>query len=120
MDVARRKNESDLAGHGKLCYHFRVKATALVLLALIALGGAACTRSIQAEDDSDPAVKARIENALQGRKDLDIRYVSIDVNGGVVTISGVVPEITQIRAIEKLVKGTPGVDQLMDNLIVQE
>jgi hypothetical protein len=120
MDVARRENESDLAGHGKLCYHFRVKATALGLLALLALAGTGCTRSIQPEDDSDPAIKARVELALHGRKDLDIRYVSIDVNGGVVTISGIVPELGQIRAIERLVKNTPGVDQLMDNLVVQE
>jgi osmotically-inducible protein OsmY len=97
-----------------------VKVTAFGLLLLLAFAGAACTRVVQAEDDSDPAIKARVEMVLHGRKDIDVRYVSIDVNSGVVTISGIVPGPEQIHAIEKLVRGVPGVDQLMDNVVVQE
>ncbi|MFI5349550.1 MAG: BON domain-containing protein [Elusimicrobiota bacterium] len=97
-----------------------MKGTALALALLFALGTAACTRSVQPEDDSDPAIKARIENALHGRKDLDIRFITLDVNNGVVTISGIVPSPEQIPAIERLVKRTPGVDSVMDNVVVQE
>ncbi len=97
-----------------------MKVTALGPILLLAFAGAACMRAVQPEDDSDPAVKARVELALRGRKDIDIRFVSIDVNNGLVTISGIVPAPEQIRAIERVVKGTPGVDQLMDNLVVQE
>jgi osmotically-inducible protein OsmY len=97
-----------------------VKATALGFLAVFALCGAACMRNVQPEDDSDPAIKARVELALRGRKDLDIRFISVDVYHGLVTISGIVPALDQIRAIERLIKTTPGVEQLMDNVVVQE
>ena len=94
-----------------------MKGTALALVLLSAL---ACARAVQPEDDSDPAVKARVQLALQGREDVDIRYVSLDVNNGLVTISGIVPSPEQIDIIERLVKRTRGVDQVMDNLVVQE
>jgi osmotically-inducible protein OsmY len=97
-----------------------VKDTALGLVLMFALASAACTRSVQPEDDSDPAIKARVEIALHGRKDIDVRYISIDVNGGVVTLSGIVPAPEQVPLIEKLAKRTPGVDQVMNNVVVQE
>jgi osmotically-inducible protein OsmY len=97
-----------------------VKATALGLFVLLALCAAGCMRSVQPEDDSDPAIKARVELALRGRKDLDIRFITVDVYHGLVTISGIVPALEQIRAIERLIKTTPGVEQLMDNVVVQE
>ncbi|HEX4047715.1 MAG TPA: BON domain-containing protein [Elusimicrobiota bacterium] len=98
-----------------------MKGTALGLSLLVcALAVGACTRSVQPEDDSDPAIKARVDIALHGRKDIDIRYVSLDVVNGVVTISGIVPSPDQIDIIERIAKRTPGVDQVMDNLVVQE
>ena len=97
-----------------------MKGIAFALVFPFALGAAACTRSVQPEDDSDPAIKARVENALHGRKDIDVRFITLDVNGGVVTISGIVPAPEQIPLIEKLVKRTPGVDSVMDNVVVQE
>jgi len=96
-----------------------VKVTALGLALLFALAGA-CTRNVQPEDDSDPAIKARVDIALHGRKDIDVRYITIDANGGVVTISGIVPASEQIVIIERIVKRTPGVEQVMDNVVVQE
>jgi osmotically-inducible protein OsmY len=97
-----------------------VKGTALGLALLFALAGAGCTRSVQPEDDSDPAIKARVEIALHGRKDIDLRYVSIDVNGGVVTLSGIVPAPEQVPIIERIAKRTAGVEQVMNNVVVQE
>ena len=94
-----------------------MKGTALALVLLSAL---ACTRAVQPEDDSDSAIKARVQFALQGRAHVDARYVSLDVNGGVVTISGIVPAPDQVLAIERIVKRTPGVDQVMNNVVVQE
>ena len=97
-----------------------MKGTAPALVLLFAFGGAACTRNVQPEDDSDPAIKARIESALHGRKDIDIRFITLDVVGGVVTISGIVPAPEQIPLIERLVKRTSGVDSVLDNVVVQE
>lgn len=72
------------------------------------------------EDMSDPAIKARIEAVLRGRKDLDLRYVTVDVTVGVATLSGIVPNGEQLRAIRKLAANTRGVDQVLNNLVVQE
>ena len=97
-----------------------MKVTALGLVLLFALGGAACTRAVQPEDDSDPAIKARVEIALHGRKDVDVRYITLDVINGLVTVSGVVPAGEQIRLIERIIARTPGVEQVMNNVVVQE
>ena len=89
----------------------------LLLLAVLAAG---CSGEIQPEDDSDPAIKARIQLSLQGRKDVDARFVTIDVTNALVTISGIVPSSDQIQIIDRIAKRTPGVDSVMDNLVIQE
>ena len=91
-----------------------------LLVASLALTAAACTRTVQDEDLSDPAVKAHIEAQLRGLPDLDIRYVTIDVNSGVATISGIVPTREQQRTIDRIVRRTRGVDQTLNNLLIQE
>lgn len=80
----------------------------------------ACTRTIQEEDLSDPAVKASIESQLRGLPGLDMRYVTIDVNAGVATVSGLVPSREQQRTIDRIVRRTRGVDQILNNLVIQE
>ena len=87
---------------------------------MLALAAAGCVRAIQPEDDSDSAIKARVVSAISGRKDLDIRYVSIDVDRGAVTLSGIIPSLDQSRAIGKIASRTPGVDRVMNNLLVPE
>ena len=90
-----------------------------VAAAALAFACAACAH-VSEENRSDPAIRARIENQLRGRRDLDLSHVSIDVYGGVVTISGLVPSQSQLRAIGRLVDHIPGVEQTINNLIVQE
>ena len=98
-----------------------MKRTALgAAVFLLALAAAACTRNVQPEDDSDPAIKARVEIALRGRTDIEIRFVSVDVVNGLVTVSGVVPAPEQIRLIQRLIQRVPGVDQVMNNVVSQE
>ena len=91
-----------------------------LLVASLALTAAACTRTVQDEDLSDPAVKAHIESQLRGYPDLDTRYVTIDVNSGVATVSGIVPSREQVRTIDTIVRRTRGVEQLLNNLVIQE
>lgn len=91
-----------------------------LLLASLAAAGAACASTEQAVDNSDAGIKARIEVAIRGRKDLDASHVSVDVEGGVVTLSGIVPSPEQRIVIDRLVKRMSGVDTLLDNLLVQE
>ena len=97
-----------------------MKRTALGAVLLLALAAGACTRNVQPEDDSDPAVKARVETALRGRKDIEIRFITLDVVNGLVTVSGVVPAPDQIRLIQRIVQRVPGVEQVMNNVVAQE
>jgi osmotically-inducible protein OsmY len=91
-----------------------------LLIPLLALAGAACSHQVQEVDDSDPAVKARVEASLRGSKDVDIRYVTVDVERGLVTISGLVNSIEQAQAIGNIIKRVHGVDAVLNNLAVQE
>lgn len=100
---------------------FTMKALSrALLLAALALAAGGCRGTAQEIDDSDPAIKARVETALRGRKDLNVRFVSVDVTGGTVTISGVVDSQAQIVKINKIIRLTHGVDGVLNNLVVQE
>ena len=86
----------------------------------MALGSSSC-RTAQVEDDlSDQATKVRLEALLRGRRDLDLKYVTVDVNAGAATISGIVPTGEQVRIIRRIAAGTRGVDQVLNNLLIQE
>ena len=87
---------------------------------MLAVGSSACRTLTQEEDLSDQATKARIEALLRGRQDLDLKYVTVDVNAGAATISGLVPNVEQLRAIRRLAAGVRGVEQVLNNLIIQE
>ncbi|HAZ08146.1 MAG TPA: hypothetical protein DCZ01_06425, partial [Elusimicrobia bacterium] len=118
--VARGEDESGgLAKHGSVCYHFPVKRSFAGAL-LLALALCSCTRTVQEEDLSDPAVKANIELQLKGRPELDLRYVTVDVHSGIATVSGLVPDLEQQRLIDRLVRRTRGVDHILNNLVIQE
>lgn len=94
----------------------RHAAAALVTLLLLS----ACRGEVQPVDVSDAGIKARIEAQLRGRKDLDVRYVTVDVVDGAVTVSGMVPTRTQLREIDHLVKRTKGVEAALINLVLDE
>lgn len=109
-----------MAGQGAKCYHFPVRRLLTALLAIALLAPAACRHRVEDDDLSDQAVKARIESVLRGRRDLDLQYVTIDVNAGVATISGIVPTQDQHRIIRRLAAGVRGVEQVLNNLVIQE
>ncbi len=92
----------------------------LVLVAALAFGSSACRSLGNTDDLSDQATKARIEALLRGRRDLDLKYVTVDVNAGAATLSGIVPNVDQLRIIRRLAAGVRGVDQVLNNLIIQE
>lgn len=103
------------------CYHFPVRRLLLAIVAALTVGSSACrTAAVEEEDLSDQAIKVRIESLLRGRQDLDLKYVTVDVNVGVVTISGLVPTGEQIRVIRRIAMGVRGVDQVLNNLLIQE
>jgi osmotically-inducible protein OsmY len=102
------------------CYHFLVKPLLLALVAVLAVASSSCRGTAQEVDLSDHATKARIETLLRGRTDLDLKYVTVDVNSGEATLSGIVPNGDQLRIIRRLAAGVRGVDHVLNNLIIQE
>ncbi len=91
------------------------------LAATLLIGSSACkSATMQEEDNSDQATKARLEAVLRGRRDLDLKYVTVDVNAGAATLSGLVPNGDQLRTIRRLAAQVRGVDQVLNNLIIQE
>ena len=81
---------------------------------------AGCFRSANPADYSDSGLKATIEAKLRSQPDLDLRFVTVDVNSGAVTISGMVNTFREKELIYRLAHRTRGVDQVMVNLLVPE
>ncbi|MBI2387517.1 MAG: BON domain-containing protein [Elusimicrobia bacterium] len=97
-----------------------MKPLLLAMLAALTVAASSCRGNTQEEDLSDQATKARLEAVLRGRRDLDLKYVTVDVNSGAATLSGIVPNGDQQRIIRRLAAGVRGVDTVLNNLIIQE
>jgi osmotically-inducible protein OsmY len=63
-------------------------------------------------------VKTKIEAALQRRAHLDARSISVDVDKGTVTLVGTVDSLSERVTVENAVWNAPGVQKVVDNLIV--
>ena len=92
---------------------------AAVLLLSVGLA-AGCAAMKGGTDYSDAAIKARVDQALAGRPELDMKNMQISVDAAVVTLSGLIPTVEQRRTIGALVKRVSGVEQVLNNLFVQE
>lgn len=64
------------------------------------------------------AVKADIEAALQRRAKADAKKISVDINGGVVTLTGTVQSWTERDLARQSAWGTSGVSNVIDNITV--
>ncbi len=89
---------------------------ALALAAVLA----GCVGSVEPVDTSDPAIKARIETALRSQPNLDLTHLSIDVDSGVVTLSGVLSSRAEQDLVTRIARRTKGVDQVLVNILVPE
>lgn len=63
-------------------------------------------------------VKVKIEAALQRRAHLDARSISVEVDKGTVTLAGTVDSLAERVTVENAVWNAPGVQKVVDNLIV--
>ncbi|MDD5629227.1 MAG: BON domain-containing protein [Elusimicrobia bacterium] len=88
--------------------------------AVLALGLGACLRNVEPVDLSDAAIKARIETALRSQPNLDLRYLTIDVDTGVVTLSGVLKDRREQDLVSRIARRTKGVDQVLVNIFIPE
>lgn len=89
----------------------------VVLAALCAFLLSGCAATQQAEL-TDPEIKASIETALKSEPDLDLKYVTIDVHQKAVTVSGLVNDYNDRSRLNRIVRGVPGVDQVILNVVV--
>jgi hypothetical protein len=110
-----------LPGNRGNCTLFTVNTAAriLALAALTATLGA-CVENLSEADRSDPGIRARVEANLAAQRDLDLRYVTLDVHAGIVTVSGLVHSWDEKRKIERIVNGTGGFQQAIFNLAIQD
>jgi osmotically-inducible protein OsmY len=97
-----------------------VRRLIVALIAASVLSLSACRTGKQALDLSDQASKARLLSHLRARPDIDLKYVTVDVNAGVATLSGIVPNGEQLRSIRRIASGVRGVEQVLNNLVIQE
>ena len=89
-------------------------------VAVVVLGLCACMSNVQPLDFTDAGIKARVETALRGQPNLELRYVTVDVNSGIATISGMVTSYQDKEIITRIARRTKGVDQAVINLLVPE
>ncbi len=96
-------------------------AVRLLFVALFAAAAAGCVENLSEADRSDPGIAARLQTNLQAhRQELDLKFITVDVHLGVVTISGLVHSYEEKRLVERIVNDTGGYQQAYVNLAIQE
>jgi osmotically-inducible protein OsmY len=63
-------------------------------------------------------VKTKIEAALQRRAHLDARAITVEVDHGTVTLAGTVDSLAERVTVENAVWNAPGVQNVVDHLVV--
>jgi len=96
------------------------RAKALLVLAVLSTVLAGCAPPLSEAELSDTGILTRVERTLAAHRELDLHAVTIDVHMRTVTISGTVPTYSDKRTIEQLMNATPGVEQVVVNLVVPE
>ncbi|MBI3550828.1 MAG: BON domain-containing protein [Elusimicrobia bacterium] len=92
---------------------------ALLFGLLVSVGGCSFLNS-QPVDTSDPAVTARVRNAIKQHPELEIQYFDLDTHEGVVTISGIVTTEESRYNIVQITRRLRGVRQVVANLVVRQ
>ena len=98
----------------------RPLSLARLAVALVISVAAACATGGSDLNLSDAALKARVEERLDARKDIDSHLVDVDAVSQVVTLSGVVNSWKTKQAAGQVAARTPGVKDVLNNLLIQE
>jgi osmotically-inducible protein OsmY len=92
----------------------------VLVVVVLAAFAAGCSENLSEADRSDPGILARLQANLQAHRELDLKYVTLDVHSGIVTVSGLVHTWDERRLVEKIVNDTGGYQQAVVNLAIQE
>ena len=94
----------------------------LLPIALAAsLSACVATLSPLSEADlSDSGIRARLEATLKNHREIDMRYVTMDIHARIVTFSGIIRTPEEKQLIRTLAEETKGVDQFIVNLVVKD
>ncbi|MFM0658387.1 BON domain-containing protein [Paraburkholderia sediminicola] len=84
--------------------------------AVTASGGMTAKAARQA----NRALRRKVYAALAKHKEIDAGNISITAKGGAVTISGTVPDASQINTVVEVAKGVEGVTSMTSKLTVQK
>jgi osmotically-inducible protein OsmY len=95
------------------------KFSRLAVAALWPLALCAC-QTLADVDLSDSGIKARVESQLQAERGLDISHIDLDVHNRIITVSGLVHSWNEKMTVERIVRRTPGVEQAVVNIVIQE
>jgi osmotically-inducible protein OsmY len=96
------------------------RRTPVWLAAALVVTLSGCFSSAQKGNVSDSALLADIQRKLKAEKNLDLRYVDVDVQSRTIVVSGLVGSWDERRLIEKIVRATPGVEKSLINVSVQK
>ncbi len=95
----------------------KFKTTALVLPLLLGINTASAAPG---EPYSDEWIEGRVSGAFAYNSGLDSSDISVDSNGGAVTLSGSVPTMVERDFAETVAKATDGVTTVSNKLTVDE
>ncbi|HEY3266671.1 MAG TPA: BON domain-containing protein [Armatimonadota bacterium] len=77
------------------------------------------TQMLSSEMHSDPSIRSHVDLFLQANPEVDHREVRVNVQDGVVTLSGTVDAVPEKRRAREVAETTPGVQRVIDDLQVR-
>lgn len=89
----------------------------MAALVLSALLGACFPPALTEGERTDAGIRARLEQQFKAHRELDLHMVTLDVHNHNVTLSGMVNSFQDKRLLERIVAGTPGIEQALVNVI---
>lgn len=92
----------------------------LAVLGLAAALAGCFPHQLSEAELSDAGIQARLDERLKADRSLDMRFVTVDVHDRTVTFSGSVQSWENSRSIERIARRLDGVDQVMNNLVIQD
>ena len=92
----------------------------VVILFAVAVAAAAVVsaQTPAVPSDADGAAATEIEHRLSADKNVNAQMINIDVQGGVVTLKGRVPDQAAKERAEKLAAGVPNVKSVRNDITV--